>query len=133
MLRDLLGALIKDSYGVTPAPVVFWDDEPRELQGFAPLIKVYTLGSWADMKALGYTHRRVKHRLTVDIKCRDNAKAEAAKEEVIRILAGSRKQPFTGYNIMAFDFGTQRAGYSGFYWWLIEVTVWQIRKPVGSE
>ena len=133
MLRELLGNLLKTGYSVVPSAHIFWDDEPRELQGFTPLIKVYTLGSWADMKAFGYTHRRVKHRLTVDIKCRDNANAEAAKEEVIRILAANRKQPFAGYNVMAFDYGTQKAGYAGFYWWLVEVTVWQIRKPVGSE
>ena len=133
MLRSLLGNLIKDSYSVTPVPVVFWTDEPREMQAFTPIIKVYTLGSWAEMKGFGYQWRKVKHRLTVDIKCRDNSNAEAAKEEVLRILMAHRKQPFDGYNVMEFNYGTQKVGYSGFYWWLVEVTVWQIRKPVGSD
>jgi hypothetical protein len=118
--------------GKTAVPVVFWDDEPRELQAFIPLIKVYSLDSNAVIKGLSYGWRRVKHRLVIDIKCRDDANCQIAKEEILRILGLHRMEPFTGYNVMTFDFGTQRAGYSGFYWWIIEVTILQVRKPVAT-
>jgi len=115
---------------ILPMPVVFWDDEFRELQGFTPVVKVYQVTSTATMKGFGYGWRKIKTQLTIDIKCRDNAKAQLAKEEIARVLGDKRKGPFADCDVMEYTQGTQKAGYSGFYWWIIEVISWQIRKPV---
>jgi len=130
LLREQVGELIKNEYSIIPSPAVLWNDEYRELQGVVPIIKTYSVGTNAMMKGLGYTHRKVLNHLTVDIKCRGAQNAHNAKDEVIRILGKHRKSPFTGYDIIEFDDGTQHAGYSGFYWWTVEVKVWTIRKPV---
>jgi len=130
-LRGLVGQLIRQVYTQPITPVVYWDDEPRELQGFKPIIKVYTPTTEVDMVGLGYGQRKIAHTVIVDIKGRDNQGVFNAVNEVIRVLGRYRRAPFIGYDMIEFNDGTQLAGYSGFYWWTVEVTVWQIRRPVG--
>ena len=129
-LRGLLGQLIKLRYGLTVKATVFWNDEPREVQAFIPLVKVYMPKTAVDIVGLGYGNVKIAHSITIDIKARSNLAAFNAKEEVLRVLGASRIAPFTGYDFIEFNDGTQHAGYSGFYWWTIEVKVWQIRRPV---
>lgn len=82
------------------------------------------------MKGLGYTQRKVMHRLSVDIKGRSQDTVETAKEEILDVLGKNAISPFPTYDVVEYDDGTQHAAYSGFYWWTIEVTVWQIRKDI---
>jgi hypothetical protein len=129
-IRALLGGLIKDHYTATPTPNVVWDDSRYEPMDVSPLIKVYPISSPAQPKGLGYTHRRVSNRLTIDIRCRNQANAVTALAEVIRLLGVYRIRPFTGYDLMDYDDGTFRGGSTWLYQWLIEVEILQNRKPV---
>lgn len=135
-LRTLLGKLIESNYaGTNPSgvtPTVFWDDEFREMDGFAPLIKVYLMSTHAIPKGLGYSHRKVMHRATVDIKCRDSDVCYDALQTVLGVLGRNCVSPWPGYSHIEYDDGVQHAGYSGFYWWTVELKIWQPRKPTGQ-
>lgn len=129
-LRGLVGQLLQAKYNLATDPVIIYNDEPREVPAFNPLIKVYQPKTTATMVGVGYGHMKVKHTLIIDIKGRVNQGVYDAKEEVLRVLGAYRLSPFSGYTMMEFNDGTQHAGYSGFYWWTIELTVWQLRRPV---
>jgi hypothetical protein len=126
----MLGGLLADEYGIMPAAEVYWDDQRREGNKVTPVIKVYPISSPARAKGIGYTHRRVEHRLSVDVSAMDDQVAWDAKEEVIRILGKHRVAPFPGYDLLEYDDGTPRPGYGGYYRYVIEVTMTQCRKKV---
>ena len=128
--KGLLGGLLADKYSITPTPEVYWDDLRREVNAIRPIIKVYPINSPAQVKGLGYTHRDVRHHLSVDVSAMDDQVAWNAKEEVIRILGAHRIAPFPGYDLLEFDDGTPRPGYGGYYRYVIEVTMRQYRKEV---
>lgn len=128
--KGLLGGLLADEYAIEPTPDIFWDDQRREVNAIRPIIKVYPQNSPAVPKGLGYTHRDVRHHLSVDVAAMDDQVAWNAKEEVIRILGKHRITPFPGYDLLEFDDGTPRPGYGGYYRYVIEVTMRQYRKEV---
>lgn len=130
--KGLLGGLILDSYAITPIPEVYWDDQRREVTKVTPVIKVYPQNSPATPKGCGYTHREVRHYLSVDVAAMDDTVAWNAKEEVIRILGKHRKAPFEGYDLIEYDDGTPRPGYGGYYRYVIEVEMTQYRKPIAT-
>ena len=129
-LRGMVGQLIQQKYRLGITPLVYWDEEQREAQAFTPLIKVLMPTATADMIGVGYGHMKVKHRLVIDVKGRDANGVYNAVQEVLRVLGAYRLAPFTGYTMFEYNDGTQMAGYSGFYWWTIDLTVWQVRRPV---
>ncbi len=129
--KGLIGGLLLDHYALTnPSPEIYWDDQRREATGIRPLIKVYPVSSPFEVKGIGYGYRRVEHHLTVDVQGKDDQVTWNAKEEVIRVLGAYRTNPFAGYDLIEFDDGTPRSGYGGFYRYVIEVTLVQLRKPV---
>jgi hypothetical protein len=90
----LLATLIRERWSLDDGASVVSDAITRNLDGDRPLIRVYPIASPAAPRGLGYTHREVRHRLTIDIRSRDLLMAEAAREEVLRILGAHRIAPF---------------------------------------
>lgn len=129
-LRESLASMLEDGWMLDDGAQFVADDNPRPLDGDKPLIRVYPIASPATPRGLGYTHREVRHRLTVDIRSRDLLRAEAAREEVLRILGAHRVAPWSGYDLMEYDDGSYRGGGPGLSVWTIEVTVLQLRKRV---
>lgn len=129
-LRAALAEMLEDGWMLDDGAQFVADDNPRPLDGDRPLIRVYPIASPAAPRGLGYTHREVRHRLTIDIRSRDLLMAEAAREEVLRILGAHRVAPWSGYDLMEYDDGSYRGGGPGLSVWTIEVTVLQLRKRV---
>jgi hypothetical protein len=93
-LRAALAEMLERKWMLDDEAQFAADDNPRPLDGDRPLIRVYPIASPAAPRGLGYTHREVRHRLTIDIRSRDLLMAEAAREEVLRILGAHRIAPF---------------------------------------
>lgn len=129
-LRESLASMLEDGWMLDDGASFVADDNPRPLDGDRPLIRVYPIASPATPRGLGYTHREVRHRLTVDIRSRDLLRAEAAREEVLRILGAHRVAPWSGYDLMEYDDGSYRGGGPGLSVWTIEVTIIQNRRRV---
>lgn len=129
-LRESLASMLEDGWMLDDGAQFVADDNPRPLDGDRPLIRVYPIASPAAPRGLGYTHREVRHRLTIDIRSRDLLRAEAAREEVLRILGAHRVAPWSGYDLMQYDDGSYRGGGPGLSVWTIEVTVLQLRKVI---
>lgn len=129
-LRAALAEMLERKWTLDDEAQFAADDNPRPLDGDRPLIRVYPIASPAAPRGLGYTHREVRHRLTIDIRSRDLLMAEAAREEVLRILGAHRVAPWSGYDLMQYDDGSYRGGGPGLSVWTIEVTVLQLRKRV---
>jgi len=90
----LLAMLIRERWSLDDGASIVSDAIARNLDGNRPLIRVYPIASPARPVGIGYTHRRVDHRITVDIRSRDADRADAAREEVLRILGAHRISPF---------------------------------------
>lgn len=129
-LRESLASMLEDSWMLDDGAQFVADDNPRPLDGDKPLIRVYPIASPARPVSAGYTHRRVGHRLTIDIRSRSLLRAEAAREEVLRILGAHRVAPWSGYDLMDYDDGSYRGGGPGLSVWTIEVTIMQLRKVI---
>lgn len=129
-LRAALAGMLENGWTLDDGASCVSDDNPHPLDGDKPLIRVYPIASPATPRGLGYTHREVRHRLTVDIRSRSLLKAEAARGEVLRILGVHRVAPWNGYDLMQYDDGSYRGGGPGLSVWTIEVTVMQHRKKV---
>jgi len=105
--------------------------DPRTVAAQGVLVRVYHVSTPpAVAKGLGYTHRELRHRLTIDIRSRDARNAYMAKEEALRILGEHRIGPWPGYDIILYDDGSDRGGGPGLSVWTIEITVTQLRKRV---
>ena len=129
-MRDLLAALLEDGWALDDGASFVADDATHTLDGDKPLIRVYPIASPARPVGVGYTHRRVEHRLTVDIRSRDLLRAEAAREEALRILGTRRIAPFPGCDLLQYDDGSYHGGGPGRSVWTIEVTIMQLRKVI---
>lgn len=129
-LRAALAEMLEASWMLDDGASFVADDNPRPLDGDRPLIRVYPIASPARPVGVGYTHRRVDHRLTIDIRSRSLLRAEAAREEVLRILGAHRVAPWSGYDLMQYDDGSYRGGGPGLSVWTIEVTIMQLRKVI---
>lgn len=129
-LRAALADMLEAGWALDDGAQFCADDNPRPLDGNRPLIRVYPIASPARPVGSGYTHRQVRHRLTIDIRSRDLLKAEAAREEVLRILGAHRVAPWSGYDLMDYDDGSYRGGGPGLSVWTIEVTIMQLRKVI---
>lgn len=129
-LRSELAEMLESDWTLDDEAQFAADDNPRPLDGDRPLIRVYPIASPAAPRGLGYTHREVRHRLTIDIRSRDLLMAEAAREEVLRILGAHRVAPWSGYDLLQYDDGSYRGGGPGLAVWTIEVKITQYRKRV---
>lgn len=129
-LRESLAAMLERGWTLDDDAQFIADDNTRPLDGDRPLIRVYPIASPATPRGLGYTHREVRHRLTVDIRSRDLLTSEAAREEVLRILGAQRIAPWPECDLMQYDDGTYHGGGPGLSVWTIEVTVMQYRRRV---
>ena len=129
-LRAALAEMLERKWMLDDEAQFAADDNPRPLDGDRPLIRVYPIASPAAPRGLGYTHREVRHRLTIDIRSRDLLMAEAAREEVLRILGAHRVAPWSGYDLLQYDDGSYRGGGPGLSVWTIEVTIIQSRRRV---
>ena len=129
-LRESLASMLEDGWMLDDGAQFVADDNPRPLDGDRPLIRVYPIASPARPVGVGYRHRRVDHRLTIDIRSRSLLRAEAAREEVLRILGAHRVAPWSGYDLMDYDDGSYRGGGPGLSVWTIEVTIMQLRKVI---
>lgn len=129
-LRAALAEMLESDWMLDDEAQFAADDNPRPLDGDRPLIRVYPIASPATPRGLGYTHREVRHRLTVDIRSRDLLMAEAAREEVLRILGAHRVAPWSGCDLLRYDDGSYRGGGPGLSVWTIEVTITQNRRRV---
>ena len=129
-LRAALAEMLERKWMLDDEAQFTADDNPRPLDGDRPLIRVYPIASPAAPRGLGYTHREVRHRLTIDIRSRDLLMAEAAREEVLRILGAHRVAPWSGYDLLQYDDGSYRGGGPGLSVWTIEVTIIQNRRRV---
>lgn len=129
-LRAALAEMLERKWMLDDEAQFAADDNPRPLDGDRPLIRVYPIASPAAPRGLGYTHREVRHRLTIDIRSRDLLMAEAAREEVLRILGAHRVAPWSGYDLLQYDDGSYRGGGPGLSVWTIEVTIIQNRRRV---
>jgi len=129
-LRAALAEMLESDWMLDDEAQFAADDNPRPLDGDRPLIRVYPIASPAAPRGLGYTHREVRHRLTIDIRSRDLLMAEAAREEVLRILGAHRVAPWSGYDLLQYDDGSYRGGGPGLSVWTIEVTIIQNRRRV---
>ncbi len=129
-LRESLATLLSTEWTLDDDAVFVSSKAPMPLDGEKPLIRVYQVASPAVPRGLGYTHRQVQHRLTVDIRSRKQANADAAKDEVLRILGSKRIQPWSSYDYLEYDDGSDRGGGTGLAVWTVEVTVHQLRKSI---
>ncbi|HBF81297.1 MAG TPA: hypothetical protein DD420_15610 [Streptomyces sp.] len=129
-LRAALAEMLESDWMLDDEAQFAADDNPRPLDGDRPLIRVYPIASPATPRGLGYTHREVRHRLTVDIRSRDLLMAEAAREEALRILGTRRIAPWPGCDLLRYDDGTYHGGGPGLSVWTIEVSIMQLRKVI---
>lgn len=127
-LRDLLKTLLEEEWELEDGAEFVAGKDPRTVPQTAPLVRVYGLASPARPKGAGYDSREVRHRLTVDVRARKQEIADAAKNEVRRILWEHRVQPWPGYDPLEYDDGTDHGGGPGLSVWTIEVTVMEYRQ-----
>ena len=92
-LRAALAEMLRES-GCSMTRTVRGGRQPAAAGRRPAAHRVYPIASPAAPRGLGYTHREVRHRLTIDIRSRDLLMAEAAREEVLRILGAHRIAPF---------------------------------------
>lgn len=127
-LRDSLKLLISKAWTLQDGAVFASGRNPAPLDGEKPLVRVYHIASPATVKGASYGSRNIRHRFTVDIRSRSQSKADAAKDEVKRILWANRVAPWDGYGPLEFDDGTDHGGGPQLGVWTIEVTIMQSRK-----
>lgn len=129
-LRDSLKTLIQNAWTLSDGADFVAGRNPCPLDGENPLIRVYHIGSPASARGGGYDSRTIRHRYTVDVRSRSQAKADAAKDEVRRILWVNRVRPWAGYGPLEFDDGTDHGGGPQLGVWTIEVTIMEHRQRV---
>lgn len=127
-LRDALKDLIEDAWTLDDDAQFVSGRNPMPLDGEKPLIRVYHIASPATARGAGYGSRNLRHRLTVDVRSRSQTKADAAKDEVRRILWSSRVSPWSGAGPLEYDDGTDHGGSPQLGVWTIEVTITENRK-----
>lgn len=121
IVRDILNS----NWDITNVakPAFYYKDDVKNHDYRNPAIKCYHRSLTRKVQDVTYSYHQINAGVSIDIKSPDRDTMLALRDEVVRCLNVVRKAPNADYSLLLFDSERQVTGYSGFFHYVIDVTL----------
>jgi hypothetical protein len=121
IIRDILDT--NWNAGNVTKPALYYKDDVKNHDYRSPAIKVYHRSLTRKVQDVTFSYHQINAGVSIDIKSPDRDTMLALRDEVVRCLNVVRKAPDSNYSLLLFDSERQVTGYSGFWHYVIDVTL----------
>ncbi|MCK5609022.1 hypothetical protein KAR91_44520 [Candidatus Pacearchaeota archaeon] len=118
IVHDILDTNWND--GNVPKPKMFYTGEVKHNDTRGSVIKIYLVSTPSRPINLGYTKKKDKPHVTVDIRSSSRDAVLEICDEVMRVLELKRKNPGSGYYLLTHTGKRKVASYTNFHHYVIE-------------
>lgn len=121
IIHDLLDTYWNSSN--VARPVIYYTDDVKYHDGRVDAIKIYPRSLTRRIADVTYSYHEIRTGISIDIRCSNRDRMLKIRDEVNRCLNNVRRAPDSNYNLLLFDGERQVTGYSGFYHYVIDITL----------
>ncbi len=123
IVKDILENNYTSANVNNTTPSFYYDDTIKNHDYRTDAVKIYVRsGPLRKARNLGYTHHEITTGVTVDLRSSNRDRMLLLRDELVRCLNSARTSP-SSYDVILFDNDRQVTGYSGFWHYVIDITL----------